>query len=58
LTEARTGAIFVFGFEVSPDGEEAVYLSKRYIPMEKILPTELKYPTPLRVLTINIHYSF
>lgn len=26
--------------------------------MEKLIPTELKYPTPLRVLTINIHYAF
>lgn len=33
LTEVRTGAIFSFGFEVSADGEELVYLSKRFIPL-------------------------
>jgi hypothetical protein len=38
LTELRTGAIFVFGFEISPDGEELVYLSKNFILLEKILP--------------------
>jgi hypothetical protein len=56
LTEARTGAIFVFGFEVSADGEEIVYLSNKYIPLNKFIPQEVKYPTPLRVITINIHY--
>jgi len=58
LTETRTGAIFVFGFEVSADGEEIVYLSKRYIPLEQILPHEIKYPTPLRVQNIAIHFAF
>ena len=33
LTETRTGAIFVFGFEVSADGEELVHLSRKYIPL-------------------------
>ena len=38
LTEARTGSIFVFGFEISADGEELIYLSKKYIPLGEILP--------------------
>lgn len=33
LTEARTGSVFVFGFEVSADGEEVIYLSQKYIPL-------------------------
>jgi hypothetical protein len=43
---------------VSADGEELVYLSKSYIPLEKIIPAEVKYPSPLRVQTITIHYAF
>lgn len=58
VSEARTGAIFVFGFQVSTDGEEIIYLSKKYIELAKIIPREVKYPTPLKIQTINIHYSY
>lgn len=58
ISEARTGAIFVFGFEVSADGEEIVYLSKKYINLPQLIPKEVKYPTPLKVHSISIHYYF
>lgn len=58
ISEARTGALFVFGFEVSADGEEIVYLSKKYIELSKFIPKEIKYPTPLKVHSINIHYFY
>jgi hypothetical protein len=58
LTEARTGSIFVFGFEVSADGEEVIYLTKKFIDLNKFLPKEVRFPSPLKIHTITIHYFF
>jgi hypothetical protein len=38
IIEARNGAIFAFRFEVSAEGEEIIYISKKYIETSKIIP--------------------
>lgn len=54
ITEARTGNIFVFLFELSANKQEAVYLQKRLLDLNRMIPESVKHPTPLRVININI----
>lgn len=48
----------MFGFEISADGQELVYLSKKYIALDDIIPHQIKYPSPLKVQNIAIHYAY
>ena len=41
---------------MSPNQQEIVYLSKKLVNLAKLFPETLKVPSPLRVLTVNIHY--
>lgn len=43
---------------MSADGEEIIYLSRKYIELNKFIPKEIKSPTPLKVHSINIHYFY
>jgi len=54
MSEGRTGGIFIFTFELTPDKQEVVYLSKAYINIHKFFMPEDLFPDPLRILTISI----
>lgn len=58
ITDARSGSIFVFGFQVSNDGREVVYLSQNYISLDKFLTPDLAAPTRPRVNAIRVLYYF
>jgi hypothetical protein len=54
MSEGRTGGIFVFTFELTPNKQEVVYLSKLYIDIHKFFMPDELIPEPLRILTISI----
>lgn len=54
LSEGRTGTVFVFNFEISQDKNEIVYLYRKAIPLPELIPKTVPYPTPLKIIAINI----
>lgn len=54
MTEGRTGGIFIFTFELSPNKQEVIYLSKKYINIHKFFLPEDLIPDPLRIYTVSI----
>ena len=54
ITEARTGTIFIFTFEISQDRNELIYLHKKLVPLHQLIPDSVHHPEPLRIMTINI----
>lgn len=53
LTEARTGSIFAFNFVVSSNKQEAVYLHRKMIRLNRQIPDSVMRPAPLKVLNIE-----
>lgn len=52
ISESRSGSMFVFTFEVSDNKEEAVYLARKMLPLNKLIPETAKHPQPLRIQSI------
>ncbi len=55
ITEARTGAIYAFVFTLSPSGESIIYDFKSRTELDKFIPKDLKRPTFLKAMTIEIY---
>lgn len=56
ITDAFSGNMFVFSFELSPDRQQIIYLSKKVVNVKKYFPEDMQAPSRLKLLTVNIHY--
>jgi hypothetical protein len=52
------GNIYVMTFKISADREEIIYLSRKIIPLAKLIPSDIPFPTPLRIYTISLTNYF
>lgn len=44
ITDARTGNIFAFTFDISPDKNEIIYLYKKMVALNTIIPEDIHLP--------------